>query len=140
MNADNTLNRFIDAQETSYQTALSEIESGKKQSHWMWYVFPQIHGLSLSETSKYYAIKSLDEAAAYLAHPVLGSRLIKISTVLLGLESNDAFAIFGNPDETKLKSSMTLFASVPNTNPVFKAVLNKFFSGQMDAKTLQTIA
>lgn len=133
------LNRFTDAQETSYQAALAEVKNARKQSHWMWYIFPQIQGLGSTEISKYYAIKDLKEASDYLQHPVLGSRLIEISEVLLKLEGNNATKIFGYPDDLKLKSSMTLFASIPGSNPAFQSVLEKFFYGTPDARTLQII-
>lgn len=134
-----SLQRFIDAQKTDYKIALSEIKSGKKRSHWMWYIFPQIHGLGFSETSKFYALKSVDEAKEYLSHPVLGKRLIDISQSLLGLSTDNAHSIFGSPDDVKLKSSMTLFASLPNADQVFQSVLEKFFYGEKDDKTLKII-
>ena len=134
-----SLQRFIDAQKTDYEIALSEIKSGRKHSHWMWYIFPQIHGLGFSETSKFYALKSVDEAKEYLSHPVLGKRLIEISKALLDLPSVNAHSIFGSPDDVKLKSSMTLFASLPNADPVFQLVLEKFFYGEKDDKTLKII-
>ncbi len=105
----------------------------------MWFIFPQIQGLGFSETSKFYAIKDIDEAEKFLKHPVLGSRLINICNELLTLKSNDANKIFGTPDDLKLKSSMTLFSSLPNTHPVFRLVLEKFFHGTKDNKTLQII-
>jgi uncharacterized protein (DUF1810 family) len=135
-----SLQRFLDAQKADYEIALSEIKGGKKRSHWMWYIFPQIHGLGFSETSKLYAIKSLDEAKEFLNHPVLGKRLMEISKALLDLSSNDAHAVFGSPDDIKLKSSMTLFASLSNTDPVFQSVLEKFFDGGKDDKTLKIIS
>ena len=135
----NNLERFIDAQRSSYPIALSEIKNGKKQSHWMWFIFPQVEGLGFSTTSKYYAIKDLDEAAEFLKHPILGERLIQICHELLNLHSSDAHKIFGSPDDLKLKSSMTLFSSVNNTDPVFQLVLDKFFRGSKDSKTLQII-
>ncbi|RZK29124.1 MAG: DUF1810 domain-containing protein [Hymenobacter sp.] len=135
----NDLTRFLDAQATAYPQALAEIQAGRKRSHWMWFIFPQIQGLGFSQISKHYAIKDLPEAAAYAAHPVLGGRLVEISTALLGLAGNDANRIFGDPDDLKLKSSMTLFAAVPGANPVFEAVLAKFFRGSRDAKTLQLL-
>ena len=131
------LQRFISAQESSYQAALAEIKNGRKRSHWMWYIFPQIQGLGYSETSRFYAIKDMDEATAFLEHPLLGSRLIAICNELLQLQSNDAYKIFGSPDDAKLKSSMTLFSSLPDANPVFQAILEKFFNGTKDDKTLQ---
>ncbi|MEO6731909.1 MAG: DUF1810 domain-containing protein [Ferruginibacter sp.] len=133
------MKRFIDAQETKYPLALAEIKSGRKQSHWMWYIFPQIQGLGLSDMSKRYAIKDLSEAEAFLEHPLLGSRLIEICTALLALPGNDAYAIFGSPDNAKLKSSMTLFSLVNNTDPVFQQVLDKFFKGVKDLQTIQII-
>lgn len=139
MTKETNLQRFLDAQQTSYQIALSEIKNGRKRSHWMWYIFPQIQGLGFSETSRFYAIKDVDEAEGFLKHPILGSRLIEICNVLLGLESNNANQIFGSPDDIKLKSSMTLFSALPNTNPIFELVLKKFFNGTKDNKTLQLV-
>jgi uncharacterized protein (DUF1810 family) len=139
MNEENDFKRFIDAQKADYDIAVSEIRRGSKQSHWMWYIFPQIQGLGFSEVSKYYAIKDLSEAQAFLKHAVLGNRLVGICNELLRLESNNAHRIFGSPDDLKLKSSMTLFASLPETNPVFQKVLDKFFGGSGDAKTLQLL-
>jgi uncharacterized protein (DUF1810 family) len=139
MATENSLNRFVDAQKTDYQQALSEIKNGRKRSHWMWYIFPQIQGLGFSETSRYYGIKDSAEATAFLAHPVLGSRLVDICEELLKLASSNATSIFGSPDDVKLKSSMTLFAALPGANPVFQQVLDKFFNGAKDAKTLQII-
>ena len=136
----NRLQRFIDAQEGIFHTALAEVMNGRKQSHWMWFIFPQIQGLGFSETAKFYAIKDLTEAAAYLKHPVLGSRLLDFCNTLLGLKSNDAHKIFGSPDDLKLKSSITLFSVVPGADPVFQAVLNKFFEGKKDEKTLRILA
>lgn len=133
------MERFIRAQQTDYATALTEIKRGRKRSHWMWYVFPQIQGLGFTETSRYYAIKSTGEASAYLKHPVLGSRLVEICNALLTLESNDPGKILGSPDDLKLKSSMTLFAALPDTNPVFGQVLNKFYRGAKDDRTLAII-
>ena len=139
MRDDYNLERFIDAQRSDYSVALSEIKRGRKQSHWMWYIFPQIQGLGFSSTSKYYSIKNIDEAEAYLIHPVLGSRLIEICHALLALETKDAHKIFGSPDDVKLKSSMTLFSEVPGADKVFQSVLQNFFNGTKDGKTLQLI-
>ncbi|MBO3271001.1 DUF1810 domain-containing protein [Hymenobacter defluvii] len=133
------LTRFLDAQKADYQTALSEIKNGRKRSHWMWYIFPQIQGLGFSETSRFYAVRDAAEAEAYLAHPVLGSRLLEISNALLTLSASNATSVFGSPDDLKLKSSMTLFASLPKADPVFQAVLDKFFNGTKDDKTLQLL-
>jgi uncharacterized protein (DUF1810 family) len=131
------LNRFIKAQENSYAEALSEIKSGRKRSHWMWYIFPQYKGLGFSETSKYYSIKDVDEAKRYLNHPILGERLKLITRELLILNENNANIVFGDPDDLKLKSSMTLFATIDTSEEnIFNAVLDKFFAGQFDDKTL----
>jgi uncharacterized protein (DUF1810 family) len=133
------LKRFIDAQESMFSIALNEIKNGKKQSHWMWFIFPQIAGLGFSEMSKLYAINDINEAGLYLAHPVLSKRLIEISKALLDVEGKTASQVFGSPDDMKLKSCMTLFSSLENTNPVFQAILSKYFGGTKDAKTLQLI-
>ncbi len=138
MTEENNLTRFIKAQESDYEIALSEIKNGRKRSHWMWYIFPQVQGLGFSETSKYYAIKDISEAEEFLKHPVLGKRLIEICNELLKLPSNDANRIFGSPDDLKLKSSMTLFGSL-ETNQVFEQVLDKFFKGGKDNKTLRNL-
>ncbi|MEO7121357.1 MAG: DUF1810 domain-containing protein [Ginsengibacter sp.] len=134
-----SLQRFIDAQENVYPTALSEIRNGRKRSHWMWFVFPQIAGLGFSPTSKLYAIKNIEEAAAYLQHPVLGKRLNDISKELLKVENNNAYSIFGSPDDIKLQSSMTLFSSVRNSEKVFGLVLQKYFNGKKDFHTLKIL-
>lgn len=139
MPTENSLQRFLDAQARDYPQALTEIKAGRKRSHWMWYVFPQIQGLGFSSTSQHYAIRDAAEAAAYLKHPVLGLRLVEIAGELLKLGSHDASRIFGSPDDLKLRSSMTLFAAVPGADPVFWAVLDAFFDGQPDTKTLQLL-
>jgi uncharacterized protein (DUF1810 family) len=133
------LQRFLDAQQVNYAQALHEIKSGKKRTHWMWYIFPQIQGLGYSEMAKRYAIRDLAEAEAYLLHPVLGSRLIEISSAMLALEGNSAYQILGSPDDKKLHSSMTLFDAVAHSSPVFKAVLNKFYNGIPDQATIDRI-
>lgn len=134
------LQRFIAAQQNDYPIALAEIKQGRKRSHWMWYIFPQIAGLGLSETSQYYALKNIDEARAFLNHPILGSRLIEICTELLKLPASNATQIFGTPDDLKLRSCATLFAVLPDTDPLFQQVLDKFFSGTPDSKTLALLA
>jgi uncharacterized protein (DUF1810 family) len=133
------LSRFRDAQEPVYAEALTEIQHGKKRGHWMWFIFPQIQGLGFSETSKFFAIRDIAEASAFLNDPDLGSRLINICYELLKLETHNANAIFDSPDDIKLKSSMTLFSSLKETNPVFHMVLEKFFQGKQDIKTLELI-
>ncbi len=139
MNEEKNISRFIDAQNKDYSIAMEEIKKGRKKSHWMWYIFPQIQGLGFSETSKYYAIKNLKEADEYLKHPLLGTRLINICQALLNRTDNDASGIFGSPDDLKLKSSMTLFVSLKETNPVFQLVLDKFFNGSRDRKTVDIL-
>lgn len=134
-----SLERFVSAQDKDYEQALSEIKSGRKRSHWMWYIFPQIQGLGFSETSRYYSIKDLFEAEEFMSHEVLGSRLLRITNELLQLEETDGTKIFGSPDDMKLKSSMTLFSSLDEADPVFTSVLNKFFGGSKDEKTLKII-
>ena len=133
------LQRFLDAQATDYTQALAEVKAGRKRSHWMWYIFPQVQGLGFSETSRFYGIKDLTEATAYLQHPVLGGRLVSVCEALLALPGSNATSIMGSPDDIKLKSSMTLFAAVPEAPPVFQAVLAKFFGGKHDDKTLQLL-
>jgi uncharacterized protein (DUF1810 family) len=139
MMKEHDLSRFLIAQEKGYTLALAEIKGGRKRSHWMWYIFPQIAGLGYSETSKFYALKDQAEAEAYLNHPVLGSRLIEISKALLELEDNHAARIFGSPDDMKLKSSMTLFGTLPGTDPVFTKVLAKYFNDIQDWVTLRLL-
>lgn len=140
MREEEKLQRFLKAQERDYSVALAEIKAGKKKSHWMWYIFPQIAGLGFSDTSKYYALENLEQAQQYLEHPVLGNRLIEISTALLELNSNNATQVFGTPDDLKLRSSMTLFAEVENTNHVFEKVLGKFFEGKKDLRTIEILS
>ncbi|CAN5230037.1 DUF1810 domain-containing protein [soil metagenome] len=130
------LERFISAQENSYSSAFDEIKSGKKRSHWMWFIFPQLKGLGFSSMAEKYAINSLQEAEAYLKDPLLGKRLIEISLALMKLNDKSVHEIFGNPDEMKLRSSMTLFSLTENRDQVFRAVLNKYFEGLPDPKTL----
>jgi len=137
MMAENSqLKRFIDAQQRDYEIALTEIRSGRKRSHWMWYIFPQVKGLGFSSTAQHYGIADLKEAEAYLRHPVLGPRLIAMSQELLALENTNASHIFGSPDDMKLRSAMTLFASVKDSDPVFQQVLDKYFQGKTDLQTL----
>lgn len=135
----NNLDRFLIAQQTYYRTALQEIQSGQKRSHWMWFIFPQIAGLGYSETARYYAIQDMNEAKAYLEDYTLRSNLIEISEALLGIGSNDAAAVMGWPDNLKLRSSMTLFALAEPECEVFQKVLDKFFGGEMDQKTVEIL-
>jgi uncharacterized protein (DUF1810 family) len=133
------LNRFVQAQQGDCERALSEIRSGRKRSHWMWYVFPQYDGLGFSPTSRRYAIKSLAEARAYLGHPVLGPRLVECAEAALGVEGRSASEVFGSPDDMKLRSCATLFAYVSPAGSVFQRLLDKYFQGQPDAKTLRLL-
>ena len=137
--ADN-LERFIRAQQSDYDIALREVRNGKKRSHWMWYVFPQMRGLGRSGTADYYGIDGLDEAEAYLDNPVLGPRLVEISSALMDLETKDATRIFGYPDVLKLRSCMTLFAvACKEENSVFRQVLDAYFHGEPDEQTLNLL-
>lgn len=133
------LARFVQAQARDYQRALSEIRRGQKRSHWMWFVFPQFDGLGFSATSRRYAIKSRAEAEAYLAHPVLGPRLVESVTAVLAIEGRSAIEIFGSPDDMKLRSSATLFASVSPAGSVFSQLLDRYFGGKPDALTLRLL-
>jgi uncharacterized protein (DUF1810 family) len=133
------LDRFVRAQEGDYERALAEIKGGRKRSHWMWYVFPQYDGLGFSATSTRYAIRSVAEAEAYLRHPVLGPRLVACAEAALGVEGRSAFEIFGSPDDMKLRSCATLFARVSPAGSVFERLLDKFFGGEPDAKTLRLL-
>lgn len=137
MEAD-SLQRFIVAQEESYHRALCEVKASRKCSHWMWYIFPQLKGLGRSSTSSFYGIAGLKEAQDFLSHPILGNRLREISEALLKLDSNNAHDIFGSPDNLKLRSCMTLF-DVIEPNSVFQEVLDKFFSGRKDNRTLSIL-
>jgi len=133
------LKRFETAHARYFSTALAEIKSGRKRSHWMWYIFPQVAGLGFSETSKMYAIKSIAEATAFLAHPVLGKNLEAISSALLSPDTDNASLVFGHPDDMKLQSCMTLFSRLPQATPVFQKVLDKYFGGKADVKTIEIL-
>ncbi|MHC5542491.1 DUF1810 domain-containing protein [Singulisphaera rosea] len=130
------LGRFVSAQVEDYEQALDEITRGRKTSHWMWYIFPQFDGLGMSSMSRRYSIKSLDEAKAYLAHPVLGPRLIKCVEAALGVEGRSAHDIFGSPDDMKLKSSATLFELVSPKGSIFEQLLDRYYQGGRDQQTL----
>ncbi|KAB7727934.1 DUF1810 family protein [Rudanella paleaurantiibacter] len=133
------LHRFIDAQEGVYERALAEIQNGRKRSHWMWFIFPQLKDIGYSETSKFYGIANLDEATLYLENEILKHRLIEISTAVLSVHGKTANEIFGSPDDAKLRSCMTLFSLTANTDDVFEAVLTAYFNGQKDPKTLRIL-
>jgi uncharacterized protein (DUF1810 family) len=131
------LDRFVSAQHGTYKVALDELKSGAKRSHWMWFVFPQVAGLGSSAMATRYAIRSRAEAKAYLAHPVLGPRLRECAEALLRVRDKTAEQIMGQPDDVKLRSSMTLFAAISDPDSPFHAVLDRYYSGQSDSKTLQ---
>lgn len=133
------LDRFVQAQRDTYKQALAEVKMGAKQSHWIWYIFPQFAGLGMSSTSRRYAIKSLAEAEAYLCHPVLGHRLMECSEAALGVEGRSAHDIFGSPDDMKLRSCATLFACVAPAGSVFHQLLDKYFEGKPDDNTLRLL-
>ena len=133
------LDRFLNAQQGDYAVALAEVRRGRKTSHWMWYIFPQIAGLGQSSTARYYSIRDLEEAREYYAHPVLGQRLREISGALLELRGSDPVAVFGGIDSMKLKSSMTLFAVAAPDDPLFRQVLDKYYGGEQDALTLRIL-
>jgi len=133
------LNRFVRAQEPDYETALSEIRGGRKQSHWMWYIFPQLDGLAASSSSKYYAIKGVAEARAYLDHQVLGPRLLECAGAVLQVEGRSVTEIFGSPDDVKLRSCATLFACVSPQGSVFDRLLDKYYRSERDPRTLQLL-
>ncbi len=128
--------RFTNAQESIYDRVLAELKSGRKRTHWMWYIFPQFDGLGQSTTSKHYAIKSIEEARQYLNHPILGTRLLECAEAVFAIEGRSISEIFGDPDDLKLKSSMTLFACVAEPRSVFVRILDKYFHGERDVRTL----
>ena len=132
------LNRFIEVQNGVYPIALKELQEGRKRSHWMWYVFPQLKHLGHSYNAKYYGISGIDEAVTYLQHPILGQRLREAASTILNLSGNDAEAIFGGLDAMKLRSSMTMF-DIASPNDIFTQVVDKYFNGQRDILTLKII-
>jgi uncharacterized protein (DUF1810 family) len=133
------LARFVEAQAGDYETALAEIRAGRKRSHWMWYLFPQIDGLGFSSMARRYAIKSLDEARAYRDHPVLGPRLVEITEAAFAGEGRSAHEIFGSPDDMKPRSCATLFARAASEGSVFSRLLDRFFDGKPDVRTLELL-
>jgi len=134
------LQRFVDAQEPVYDDAVSELRAGRKRSHWMWFIFPQISGLGHSATSQTFAVSSLAEAVAYLAHPTLGPRLRECAALVAGIEGSSIGEIFGYPDDLKFRSSMTLFAAAAPQEPIFATCLQKYFGGQPDPLTLERLS
>ena len=133
------LDRFVDAQDGVYADAVAELRGGRKRSHWMWFIFPQFDGLGVSPTSRRYAIRSLDEARAYLRHPVLGARLLECTQAILDLDALSALEVFGTPDDKKLRSSMTLFELAAGPDAPFAAALAKYFAGERDARTIELV-
>lgn len=140
MNSDPyNLQRFLEAQAMNYDDALDELKAGEKRSHWMWYIFPQYKGLGMSRMSQKYAIQSLDEARAYLEHPVLGDRLLECSETVLSIDDYSAFDIFGSPDDMKLHSCATLFAVISPPDSLFSQLLDRFYNGEKDRQTLDLL-
>lgn len=139
MRPDTDLERFVDAQASAYDTALSELRAGRKSSHWMWFVFPQLRGLGRSATASYYGIASADEARSYLGHPVLGPRLRQCVEAVLAVEGRSLHAIFGSPDDLKFRSSMTLFATVAPEETLFRRALEKYCGGAGDPATTERL-
>lgn len=133
------LQRFVDAQHEVYDRVLAELRAGAKRSHWIWFVFPQLRGLGNSSTARLYGIASLAEAQAYLAHPVLGPRLRECARIVAGIDGRSADDIFGWPDTLKVRSSMTLFANATGDNADFLAVLDRFYAGEQDQRTLDLL-
>ncbi|SDE42062.1 Uncharacterized protein, DUF1810 family [Massilia sp. PDC64] len=139
MATDFNLERFVEAQNGVYDTALAELRAGHKRTHWMWFIFPQIEGLGHSAMAQRYAIRSADEAAAYLAHPVLGPRLRACATAVASHDDRGVDEIFGHPDNLKFHSSMTLFADVAPHEAIFQTCLDQFFDGRPDPATLERL-
>ncbi|MGN6512644.1 MAG: DUF1810 domain-containing protein [Lysobacteraceae bacterium] len=130
------LQRFVDAQAPIHATVIDELRAGRKASHWMWFVFPQLRGLGHSATAQHYGLASLDEARAYLAHPLLGPRLRECTGLVLRIEGRSAHAIFGSPDDLKFRSCMTLFGMVAPAENVFTQALDRYFGGEPDPRTI----
>ena len=133
------LKRFLDAQAPVYDEVLAELRAGHKDSHWIWFIFPQIVGLGHSPAAQYYAVQSLREARAYLHHPVLGPRLRNCTLLVNQTENSTIHEIFGSPDDLKFRSSMTLFAEASENNELFRSALNKYFAGEPDSQTLERL-
>jgi uncharacterized protein (DUF1810 family) len=139
MNDPHDLNRFLLAQQDDYERALAEVKNGRKRTHWMWYIFPQVDGLGFSSMARRYGIKSADETRAYLAHPTLGSRLLACAEAVIANAGSNATEIFGSPDDLKLRSCATLFASVSAPDSVFHRLLEKFYPDGPDKETLRLL-
>ncbi|MBY3029711.1 DUF1810 domain-containing protein [Rhizobium leguminosarum] len=134
------LHRFIDAQNGVYEQALLELKAGRKTSHWMWFIFPQVAGLGTSAMAEKYAIRSAEEAAAYLADPILSSRLLRCVEAILSVNGRSAHAILGSPDDLKLRSSMTLFAAISDHGSPFHQVIEHFYQGKFDDRTMKILS
>jgi len=139
MPGENDLERFVEAQDRVYEDVRQELAAGRKATHWMWFVFPQLRGLGRSATAQHYGIGSLEEALAYLGHPVLGARLRESVGLVLAVDGSSAHAIFGSPDDLKFRSSMTLFAAAAPAEPLFRRALEKYFEGEPDRVTLEIL-
>ncbi len=139
MRTENDLERFVEAQDMVYQDVRRELAAGRKATHWMWFVFPQLRGLGRSATAHYYGIGSPDEAVAYVRHPVLGARLRECVDLVLAVDDSSAHAIFGSPDDLKFRSSMTLFAAIAPSEPLFRRALDKYFGGEPDPATAELL-
>jgi uncharacterized protein (DUF1810 family) len=137
---DYNLHRFIDAQNNIYAQALSELRAGRKRTHWMWFIFPQIAGLGTSAMAEKYAIRSAEEAVAYLADPILGSRLLRCVEAMLGVTGRSAHEILGSPDDVKLRSSMTLFAAVSEHDSLFHKAIDRYYEGEFDERTVEILS
>jgi len=135
MHSESDLERFVEAQDAVYESVRRELRAGRKATHWMWFVFPQLRGLGRSATAEYYGIGSAAEALAYLDHPVLGARLRECVALVLGAKESTAHRIFGSPDDLKFRSSMTLFAAVAPSEPLFRQALDKYYGGEPDPLT-----
>ncbi len=140
MSDSHDLARFVDAQDGVYDTVLAELRAGRKSTHWIWFVFPQLRGLGSSATAAHYGIASLDEARAYLAHPVLGPRLRECTRLVAGIDGRSIEQVFGSPDDLKVRSSMTLFAHATEDDADFRAVLDKFYGGEQDPLTVARLS
>lgn len=137
---DYDLHRFIDAQNGIYEQALAELRAGRKRSHWTWFIFPQIAGLGTSSMAEKYAIRSAEEASAYLADPILGSRLLRCVEAVLSVNGRSAHDIMGSPDDLKLRSSMTLFAAVSDHGSPFHKAIDRFYDGKFDERTISILS
>ena len=140
MPSSDDLTRFLSDQDRAYSAVLDELRHGEKQSHWMWFIFPQLAGLGRTPQSRKFAIANLDEATRYLAHPVLGPRLLECATLVLGIKDKSAIEVFGETDAMKLRSSATLFAQVSPAGSVFHRILARYFNGARDERTLELLA